>query len=402
MRYPRAELMELRGTNLEQTREFNRRAVLAVLMREPVVSRTEIAKSTGLSLTGVSSIVDDLVKLGRIEPQGRRPTARGQPPIDYKLAPDGAFAVGIALDRDHLIAVLVDLTGEVRAERRLSVTEPTLAEAADAIGSLVGELTSPLAKRERERLLGLGLGVPGLITREGRVKRMVRLPSWEGQDLAAALRRRVSLPTTIVNDAIAAGVGAALYGPARGTEAFFYVLFALGMGSSLMMRGHPYRGLWEATGRIGHIPIESDGEVCPACGGRGCLSHYASVEALVDRLRASGTATPSQEAIRARFLQGDPIIEQWLEQAASALARGLIVLENLLDPDAYVFDGRMPSELLEALVRRTEERYLATRPHGLHDRRLRLQVGDRGDLAVAFGAAAVPLYIATTADLALL
>lgn len=396
-----------RGTNLEQTREYNRRAVLGVLMRGTVVSRTEIAKLTGLSLTGVSSIVDDLVRLGRVEPQGRRPTARGQPPIDYKLAAGGAFAIGVALDRDHLIAVLVDLAGEVRAERRMPVTEPTLSEAADALGALVTELTSHLSRQERGRLLGLCVGIPGLVTPAGRVRRMVRLPSWEGQDIAAALSSATSLPTTIVNDAIAAGVGAAQYGPMRGTETFFYLLFALGMGSSLMMRGHPYRGLWEATGRIGHIPIESDGEICPACGGRGCLSHYASVEALVDRLQAAGRAgdqdwTPSLEAIGARHAAGDPIVEQWLEQAANALARGLIVMENLLDPDAYVFDGRMPRELLEALVSRTEERYLATRPHGLHDRRLRLRVGDHGDLAVAFGAASVPLYLATSADLALL
>jgi predicted NBD/HSP70 family sugar kinase len=393
-----------RGTNLEQTREFNRRTVLGTLMRHSSASRTEIARSTGLSLTAVSNIMDDLVETGRVETRGRRTTARGQPPIEYAVAPDGAFAIGVALDRDHLIAVLVDLAGQVRAERRQVIADPTLAEASDAVATFVAELVASLSRPERDRLLGLGVGVPGVMSQDGRVRRMVRLPDWEGHDLVATFGRATSLPTTVVNDAIAAGVGAASFGPMRGTDTFVYVLFALGMGSSLMMRGHPHRGLWKATGRIGHIPIESEGDVCPACGGRGCLAHYVSVEALVDRLQASHRAgwTASLDAIRTRYAEGDDIVEAWLDRAAHALARGLIVLENLIDPDAYVFDGRMPSELLAALVLRTEERYLASRPRGSGDRRLQLRVGDRGDVAVAFGAASVPLYVATTPDLALL
>ena len=393
-----------RGTNLEQTREFNRRTILGAIMRQAATSRTEIARYTGLSLTAVSNIVDDLVRVGWVESRGRRQTPRGQPPIEYDVAADGAFAIGVALDRDLLIAVLVDLAGQVRAERRTAVDEPTLREATDLTATFASELAESLSRRERGRLLGMGLAVPGVVEQNGHVRRMVRLPAYEGVDLVAAFERATSLEVTVTNDAIAAGVGAASYGPMRGAGTFFYVLFALGMGSSLVMRGHPYRGLWEATGRIGHIPIESDGEPCPACGGRGCLSHYVSVEALVERLQASGHTgwTASLDAIRGRYAEGDDIVEAWLDRAAEALSRGLIVLENLIDPDAYVFDGRMPSELLSTLVQRTEARYLALRPRSAGDRRLQLHIGDRGDTAVAFGAAAVPLYLATTADLSLL
>ena len=399
-----AEYTVARGTNLEQTREFNRRTVLGAIMRQAATSRTEIARQTGLSLTAVSSIVDDLVRVGWVKATGRRQTPRGQPPIDYDVAADGAFSIGVALDRDHVIAVLVDLAGQVRAERRHAVDDPGLREATEIVATILPELTASLSRAERARLQGMGVAVPGVIAQDGRVRRMVRLPTWEGLDVVEAFERAAGLEVTVTNDAIAAGVGAATYGSLRGSGTFFYVLFALGMGSSLMMRGHPYRGLWEATGRIGHIPIESDGATCPACGGRGCLSHYVSVEALVERLRESGRTPgpPSLATISARFADGDAIIEAWLDRAAEALARGLLVLENLLDPDAYVFDGRMPSELLASLVERTEARYLALRPHQVSDRRLRLLVGDRGDAAVAFGAAAVPLYLATTADLELL
>ena len=396
-----------RGTNLEQTREFNRRAVLDVLRRSPRASRTEIADRTRLSLSAVSSIVDGLVRDGWVATLGRRATARGQPPIDFALADRGAFGVGVALDRDHAAAALVDLSGGVLAKRQAALVDPSTNEAADCVAELTAALMRELPPSDRQRVAGLGVGVPGVVGEHGRVLRMVRLPAWEGADLSDAFSRASGLETVVTNDAIAAAVGESSYGVARTAHTFFYVLFALGLGSSLVMGGHPHRGLWGVTGRLGHIPVDSTGPFCPACGGRGCLSLYASVEALAERLRQAGAVPPGSlaaelSAIGELHAAGDAVVDGWIDEAARALARGLVVLENLLDPDAYVFDGRMPREVLTTLVRRTEDRYRAERSRATGEHRLRLLVGDRGPEAVAFGAAALPLYTATAVSLALL
>jgi predicted NBD/HSP70 family sugar kinase len=396
-----------RGTNLEQTREFNRRAVLDALRRAPRASRTEIADRTRLSLSAVSSIVEDLVRDGWVAALGRRATARGQPPIDFALADRGAFGIGVALDRDHAAAALVDLTGHVLATRHAALADPSTDDATECVAELAAALVGELERVDRQRVSGLGVGVPGVVEAHGRVARMVRLPAWEGADLVAAFGRASGLETVVTNDAIAAAVGESSYGVARAADTFFYVLFALGLGSSLVMGGHPYRGLWGVTGRLGHIPVDSAGPSCPACGGRGCLSLYASVEALAERLRRTGAVPPLALAdqlatIAELHAAGDAVVDAWIDEAAAALARGLVVLENLLDPDTYVFDGRMPRQVLTALVRRTEERYRAERSRAVGEHRLRLLVGERGADAVAFGAAALPLYTATAASLALL
>lgn len=400
-----------RGTNLEQTREFNRRAVLTALRRLPVASRTDIARRTGLSLSAVSSLVDELVQDGLVRPRGRRPTARGQPPIEYELEAGGAFGVGVALDRDHAAARLVDLAGTTVAERRVTLAAPSVEEAVACVADLSADLLRTLPTGDRGRVAGLGVAVPGVMGADGTVVRMVRLPGWEGADLALAFGSATRLSATVVNDAIAAAVGESAFGPNGGRDTFFYVLFALGLGSALIMHGHPYRGLWGFSGRLGHIPVAGDGPPCPACGGSGCLALYASVEALEERLAAGrgagpadgGTATGPGHGGDAllRLDPADPTISAWLDQAAWALARGLVVLENLLDPDALVFDGRMPGAVLEELVRRTEERYASARLHRPSARRVELVVGTRGGWAVAHGAASLPLYVATAADLAL-
>lgn len=386
-----------RGTNLEHTRQYNRRAVLAALRRMGVASRTEIAGRTGLSLTAVSSIVDELVRDGWLAAQGRRTTARGQPPIDFALADGGAFGIGVAFDRDQAAAALVDLSGRLLAEQRLEVDEPAPEDAVACAHELVRGLLAGLSRAERERVLGLGVTVPGVVDPRGRVERMIRLPSWEGADPAGRFASAAGLPVTMTNDAVAAALGESSFGTGRAGDTLCYVLFALGLGSSLMMDGRPHRGLWGVSGRLGHIPVRPEGPPCPACGGRGCLSLYASVETLEERLAVA----PGDGDVARRFRAGDEVAHAWVEEAADAFARAMLVLENLLAPDELVLDGRIPGEVLHALVARAAERHRRLRPRRPDRPPMVLRIGSHGAAAASFGAATLPLYLATAVDLEL-
>lgn len=386
-----------RGTNLDHTRRYNRRVVLSTLRRAGVASRAEIARRTGLSPTAVSSLVDELVRDGWLVRRGRRATARGQPPIDLAIADDGAFGIGVALDRDHAAALLLDLSGRALHEERVDFAHPTPDEASACVAELVDALRMRLSRSERARVLGVGVTVPGVVARNGTVRRMIRLPSWEGTDLAAQFGSVTDLPVTVTNDAVAAAVGAASFDADASGATLCYVLFALGFGSALMMEGRPHRGLWGFSGRLGHIPVEPDGPACPSCGGRGCLSLYASLEVLEERLGREADG----DDLAARFAVGDDVVHAWIEEAAGALARAMLVLENLLAPDTLVLDGRIPRPLLSALTAGAAERYERSRPPQPERPAMTLSVGSRGAAAAAFGAATLPVYLATALDLAL-
>ena len=386
-----------RGSNLDHTREYNRRAVLTALRRLDVGSRTEVAVATGLSLTAVSNLVDELEREGLVEPRGRRPTSRGQPPIQYAVVDQGALGIGLSFDRDHVAAALVDLAGNLLEERCERLDRPTLDEAVAHGREHVRQIQEALAPDVRARILGVGVAVPGVVDRAGRVERMIRLPAWEERDLRRAFEPAVGLPVTAVNDAIAAGMGAASFGAGTPQSTMAYVLFALGLGSSLMIEGRPHRGLWGLSGRLGHIPVETEGPPCPSCGGRGCLSLYASLEALEERLAdAPGTGDLAE-----RFARGDEVVDRWIGDAAGAFARAMLVLDNILSPDVLVLDGRIPLDVLKALAARATERYAALRPRRPDRPVMQLRVGIRGRAAVAYGAASVPIYLATAADYAL-
>ncbi|MER3482798.1 MAG: sugar kinase, partial [Meiothermus sp.] len=130
----------LSGTNLEYTRFYNQRVVLeAIRLHEPV-SRAEIARRTGLTNQTVSNIVGELLGRGVVQVGSKRMGRRGQPALEISLNPQGAFSIGLHLDRDHLAGVLMDLKGTVHRQVSYEAQMPSPAKALKLMQKAVLEL----------------------------------------------------------------------------------------------------------------------------------------------------------------------------------------------------------------------------------------------------------------------
>lgn len=384
------------GTGPEHTRAYNRRAILQVLHLKGAASRADLARHTGLSLQAISNIVAALVDDDVVIQGQRRVTRRGQPPIEFRLNPEGAYSLGFSVDQHRLSGLLLNLVGEVVAQKRLEVRSPSPTEALSHVQSIVEEFSRALPAEEWGRVRGLGLSLPGVIEEKGgRVARMVRLPEWEGLAVGERLERELEMRVYVANDAASAAVGELWHGHGRSVSTFFYVLFGLGLGSSLILDGAPPRSIWNVSGRMGHIPVEPRGRTCPACGETGCLSLYTSLEALLETLHEGGVTITAKNSLADLYREGNEHLLDWLESAALYFTRALVVLENLLDPEAFVFGGELPAPLLEHLIagirRRYDERSVRLRRHGPA-----FLPGHHGLLATAFGAATLPVYLGTS------
>jgi hypothetical protein len=88
-----------RGTNQAGMRAHNERLVLSLVRRHGALSKTEIARMTGLSAQTVSVIMRGLEAdrlLRREAPQRGRV---GQPSVPLSLDPEGAFFIGAKIGR---------------------------------------------------------------------------------------------------------------------------------------------------------------------------------------------------------------------------------------------------------------------------------------------------------------
>jgi predicted NBD/HSP70 family sugar kinase len=128
------------------------------------------------------------------------------------------------------------------------------------------------------------------------------------------------------------------------------------------------------------VPVVPGGHPC-FCGQRGCLEQHVSAHAA---LRDLGLA---HEAA----LDMAPGLPAWLDDAAPLLARAVLIIENLFDPDLIVLAGRS-----DALVAGLAARCAHLPPSLTRRPGPRLVRGASGPFSAAEAAASLPLHEQTT------
>jgi predicted NBD/HSP70 family sugar kinase len=389
----KSNMKSISGTNLAQAKSHNRRVVIEAIRTNGPLSRAAIARLTALTAQTVSNIVEELEGSKLLQADAAQKLARGQPIIPYSINPNGAYSIGLELERDHAAGVLTDLSGTVRARILRPIDRPTPAEAIPILAEITEELQRSY-RFDRHRLLGVGIAMAGRYATEGVTSLTpIALQGWQDFPVAAELRRLVGVPVLVENDATAAAIGERLYGVARGLSSFIYLFLGGGIGAGMFLDGHLYRGSRNNAGEIGHIIVVPNGLACP-CGKRGCLDRYVSLGSAYEHL---GIRPPEKYSAAE---SDDPIntmgsaLDGWLDAAVEPMRQTIDFLELAFDPQTVVLGGPMPPPLLQSLAVRLEPLYTPVNPTA--ERIIpRIMVGATGKDTAILGAAALPVFSET-------
>ena len=308
--------------------------------------------------------------------------------------PEGGMTAGIEIAAGQMATVLVDLAGRPRARRSLPLDNAAPERVAPLISAEIAAARKSASGLPR-RMLGLGVVMPGPFGIEGMTSvGPTTLPGWAGVDAAEYLSAATGLNVVVENDATAASVGERLHGVGRTLRNFCLAYFGRGLGLGVVIDGRPYRGAFGNAGEIGHVVVAPGGRNC-ACGNRGCLERYASLQALEERLAEAGITAPGAAEIDRLTAEGHPAVAAWIDDAARHLSPMIAMLENLFDPEAIVFGGSLPDRLVDALIAAMEPL-----PRSVAARRLRalprIIRGTTGRYTAALGAAALPILETVT------
>jgi predicted NBD/HSP70 family sugar kinase len=338
---------------LGSVRESNRDRVIAMLRLLGVASRAEIARRTGLSRSTVSSIVAGLREEGLVvdrQDDGVSAGA-GRPPSLIALDPSAGWAVGVDFGKRHLAVALSDLSHEILAEEWRELPDDYDAkEGMDEAAALAEEVLDA-ADADRDRVLGLGMGLPGPIHRSGLVGSSAILPGWVGLNAADEMAARARLPVLVENDANLGALSEHVWGAGRGCASLIYLKMATGVGAGLVIDGQLYQGAGGTAGEIGHTMLDETGDIC-RCGNRGCLETFAGAPALVALIERSTGEELEADEILARAQAGDPICRRALADAGRHVGMAVANLCNLMNPERIVVGGSIGaagSVLLEPL-----------------------------------------------------
>ena len=153
--------MKTSGTNLEHARVHNRRVIIEAVRLHGELTRAELARLTALTPQTVSNIVAELEQMDILTShQPRRASGRGQPAVPVSLNPASAWSIGIHLDHQTLIVVLVDLAGEVHFRRLILVQKPQPGATFARLAEVLDEIRA-LPTLDWSRVLGMGVVMPG-------------------------------------------------------------------------------------------------------------------------------------------------------------------------------------------------------------------------------------------------
>lgn len=236
--------------------------------------------------------------------------------------------VGIDVGGTKCHGVVVDAAGNVSAEIRYPT--PRADMLVDLLASMYRELGGGTT---------FGVGVPGLISREGVVHASPNLVGARDVPVGPRLRELLGMPVHVENDATVAAYSEWQVGAAHGRDNAVMVTLGTGIGGGIVMGGVLQRGANGFAGEIGHMVIERDGIACP-CGLRGCWERYASGSAL--REMSGGVAG---EQVFAAFRNGDPDAVGIVNAFAGYIAVGLASLVNVCDPEVIVIGGGVVESL---------------------------------------------------------
>ncbi|CAB4364337.1 MAG: ROK family protein [Actinobacteria bacterium] len=301
--------------------------------------------------------------------------------------------LGIDVGGTKCLGVVLDEHGDVVAEQRRATPKGP-----DSIIDTLVELAGSLAPYQ-----SIGIGVPGLVTRDGVLRAAPNLVDINDFQVGALLSERLGADVHVDNDATAAAVAEWKVGAAKGAVDCVMVTLGTGVGGGVIAGGRLIRGANGFTGEIGHMVVDPEGPPCP-CGRRGCWERYASgaglgrlarESAVGGRLRrvvelAGGDAELVRgEDVQAAAREGDTEALQVIDDFGRWVALGLVNLTNVLDPELFVLGGGLAAsaDLYLAPIQRWFTLLLYAphlRPHPI------VRFALLGDRAGAVGAALLP------------
>jgi predicted NBD/HSP70 family sugar kinase len=386
-------------TTVRDLRRSNRSRALWELFMHGPLTRQELGEATGVSPATVSNLVGDLVDQGVVIEVGLEESNGGRPRGLLQVNPSFGYVIGVDVGETAFLTELFDLGMEVLASHR-STTDLSRLDPADAVTHVVEGIDAVLAQSgvERSRVLGVGVGVPGLVEHGTDAIVHGQSVGWEAVPFERMLRERISLPLLIDNGAKTLGQAEQWFGAARDTDNAIILLLGIGVGTSIISNHELYRGATSSAGEWGHTTVMIGGRLC-RCGAAGCLEAYIGAGALVqryDELRHRRHATVNLNDLEDRVAAiiaappGDRAAAQVIDETVRYLGAGISDLVNLFNPERIVIGGWLGHTLGTPVIDRVREaaKGSALRLPFSHVSIIEAELGKD---AVALGAATLPL-----------
>jgi len=231
----------------------------------------------------------------------------------------------------------------------------TSVEMAEEISTFLKKLATRIGVPFTD-VASIGIGTPGTVDGKKGVIVYSNNIKLERAPIVADMKKFVSCPVFVENDANAAALGEVLFGAAKGAENVLLITLGTGVGTGIVANGKMITGKGGAGAEGGHMMLKLGGELC-SCGNKGCYEAYASASALLRQTARMAARRPDSllatlwqekgpsgivpfDAAKAGDKAGIKVIRDYVNY----VAQGLASLVNIFRPDIVLIGGGISNQ----------------------------------------------------------
>ena len=323
----------------------NRRSVLAEILYNAPIARTEIAERTALTGASVSRITRDLINAGLVvESSASIPQNRsGRRLIELNLNPTGAYVIGISINAFAQWVSLSGLDNNIIARQQLAlecVDDPddVLNRVIEAAQTMIEE-----SGINRQQLIGGGVAIGGAVEPKSGRLLFSSTMDWGEMDIAPMMSERLGIPICVETVPNALNLAETRFGITKGQRNVVMLNASLRMGASLLLDNQLRRGVRFSAGQIGKLRLhqadkaESTLLLDEVAAGIAVLSKLTGEEDLTSGRRAADTLMQLKSA----SVGGNQAATDAFYHAGQMLSQTIDVVDTLLQPETILLAGPM-------------------------------------------------------------
>lgn len=325
----------------------NRMKILDVFRESGEKSINVIADITGISRQTIVKSTNFFLEKGLIYSRGKGSSTEigGKKPELYIFNDNYRFFLYVIISPENVITGIINLSGSLVDSCCFHIGKD---EDIEVIAENSGKCFNELLKKNNidEKLIySVGICTSGIYDRFSGIMRYNSIfPQWGKNIPIFDIFKRVvpeNCRIFIDNEAKAAGKAELVKDKSLNDKRVLVIYSAEGIAAALIENGNIVYGKNSLVGEIGHLFLESDGDIVCECGLNGCFEHTVSDERLfkvygksaksVDEIFMAGRNDKSPDYINARKAVC------YAAQYFSAAIRNIILLA---DPDVIIIQGK--------------------------------------------------------------
>jgi len=314
------------------------RRILSTALRQAGITQPALARETGLAQQSVSRLVKGLLNQGALTAVERHSHGRrGQPGIAVRVTPTFAFTFGVSMMTDAMSIALMDFSGAVLQQKHYELPAMTRTAVIDQLQSAFTTIRKQ-ARVPQNKILGIGVGISGYaLDGKSRYNTPRLLDDWALVDIADLLTGELGFPVWVENDGNAAAIGECLYGVGRMYADFVYVYVAAGIGGGVVLERELIRG---SNGNGGELGLILPSHIHP----------HPTMDLLRQIITQEGVQTDGLSDMLEKFDLAWPGVDAWVARTSESFSVISSAIAALLDVQAIVLGGRMPSSLARRVI----------------------------------------------------